>query len=78
MTVNERDRKAGAAETPAGPPEKHERQQDPVEVPEQVTTAPTFDGFPMFSLDGKKLVWASNRHDANPHETNIFIADWVN
>jgi Tol biopolymer transport system component len=45
---------------------------------EQVTTAPTFDGFPMFSPDGRKVVWASNRHDANPHETNIFIADWVN
>jgi Tol biopolymer transport system component len=45
---------------------------------EQVTTASTFDGFPMFSPDGKKIVWASNRHDANPHETNIFIADWVN
>ena len=45
---------------------------------EQVTTAPTFDGFPMFSPDGKKMVWASNRHDANPHETNLFIADWVN
>ena len=45
---------------------------------EQVTTASTFDGFPMFSPDGRKLVWASNRHDANPHETNIFIADWVN
>ena len=44
---------------------------------EQVTTAPTFDGFPMFSPNGKKIVWASNRHDANPHETNIFIADWV-
>jgi Tol biopolymer transport system component len=45
---------------------------------EQVTTASTFDGFPMFSPDGKKLVWASNRHDANPHETNIFVADWIN
>ncbi|HEX6628899.1 MAG TPA: hypothetical protein VF105_13175 [Gemmatimonadaceae bacterium] len=45
---------------------------------EQVTTAATFDGFPMFSPNGKKLVWASNRHDANPHETNIFIADWIN
>jgi len=45
---------------------------------EQVTTAATFDGFPMLSSDGKKLVWASNRHAANPHETNIFIADWVN
>jgi Tol biopolymer transport system component len=45
---------------------------------EQITTAPTFDGFPMFSPDGRKLVWASNRRDANPHETNLFIADWVN
>lgn len=45
---------------------------------EQVTTGQTFDGFPMFSPDGNKLVWASNRHDAKPHETNIFIADWVN
>jgi TolB protein len=45
---------------------------------EQVTTAATFDGFPMFSPDGKQLVWASNRHDANPHDTNIFIADWRN
>ena len=44
---------------------------------EQVTTAPTFDGFPMFSPNGKNIVWASNRHDANPHETNIFIANWV-
>jgi TolB protein len=45
---------------------------------EQITTGATFDGFPMFSPDGKSLIWASNRHDANPHETNLFIADWVN
>ena len=45
---------------------------------EQVTTASTFDGFPMFSPDGRKLVWASNRHARNPHETNVFIADWKN
>jgi TolB protein len=44
---------------------------------EQVTTASTFDGFPMFSPDGREIVWASNRHDTNPHETNLFIADWV-
>jgi TolB protein len=44
---------------------------------EQVTTNPEFDAFPMFSPDGTKLVWASNRHGAQPHETNIFIADWV-
>ncbi len=43
---------------------------------EQVTFDDTFDGFPMFSPDGKKLVWASNRHSSDPHETNVFIADW--
>ncbi|HEY2825794.1 MAG TPA: hypothetical protein VGI83_09635, partial [Gemmatimonadales bacterium] len=41
----------------------------------QVTTDTTFDAFPMFSPDGKKLVFASNRHA--PGQTNIFIADWV-
>ena len=44
---------------------------------EQVTTDPDFDSFPMFSPDGKQLIWASNRHGTQPHETNIFIADWV-
>lgn len=43
---------------------------------EQVTTSPEFDGFPQFSPDGQKLVWASNRLAGNPHETNIFIAEW--
>ncbi len=44
---------------------------------EQITYSPTFDGFPMFSPDGKKLVFASNRNAKIPHETNVFIADWV-
>ena len=44
---------------------------------EQITTSPVFDGFPMFSPDGRRLVWASNRHDTNPHETNLFVADWI-
>ena len=44
---------------------------------EQVTYHPDFDAFPMFSSDGKRLVWASNRNGKAPHETNIFIADWV-
>ncbi len=36
-----------------------------------------FDGFPMFSPDGKKLIWCSNRHNDHPHETNVFVADWT-
>jgi TolB protein len=44
---------------------------------ERITYNPTFDGFPMFSPDGRKLVFASNRNGKVPHETNIFIADWV-
>jgi Tol biopolymer transport system component len=44
---------------------------------ERITDSPGFDGFPVFSPDGKKLVWASNRNAKAPHETNIFIADWL-
>jgi TolB protein len=44
---------------------------------ERITYGGQFDAFPMFSPDGKKLVWASNRHGKEPHETNIFVADWV-
>ena len=43
---------------------------------ERVTTHPDFDGFPMFTSDGKRLVWASNRNGTVPHKTNIFLADW--
>lgn len=44
---------------------------------ERVTFTPDFDGFPMLTRDGKKLVFASNRNGTRPHETNIFVADWV-
>lgn len=44
---------------------------------ERVTHNPTFDGFPMWSSDGRQLVWCSNRGSAGTHETNVFIADWV-
>jgi Tol biopolymer transport system component len=44
---------------------------------ERVTTAPQFDGFPMFSPDGEQLVWASNRNAKERGETNLFLADWV-
>ncbi|HMN07470.1 MAG TPA: hypothetical protein PKC83_01695 [Gemmatimonadaceae bacterium] len=43
---------------------------------EQITFTPVFDGFPMFSPDGKKLIWASNRTSTNPTDTNLYIADW--
>jgi len=44
---------------------------------ERVTYSDGFDGFPMFSIDGKRLVWASNRNAKAAHETNIVIGDWV-
>lgn len=45
----------------------------------RVTHSGTFDAFPMFSFSGKKLVFASNRNkERTPsHDTNIFIADWI-
>lgn len=44
---------------------------------EKITTTPGFDGFPMFTRDGKKLVWCSNRNGKEPHETDVFVADWI-
>lgn len=44
---------------------------------ERITYNPTFDGFPMFSPDGRRLAFCSNRHNAKPGETNVFVADWV-
>jgi Tol biopolymer transport system component len=44
---------------------------------EQITFNETFDGFPMFSPDGKRLVFASNRNGKVEGETNVFIAEWV-
>jgi TolB protein len=36
-----------------------------------------FDGIPMFSKDGKYLVFASNRNQKKRGDTNIFICEWV-
>ena len=44
---------------------------------EQVTQSEEFDSFPMFSPDGKYMVWASNRYGKKQGETNLFVAEWV-
>ncbi|HAR44456.1 MAG TPA: hypothetical protein DCS07_17800 [Bdellovibrionales bacterium] len=44
---------------------------------ERLSFSNTFDSFPMFSPDGKKLAFSSNRNATQPHETNVFVADWV-
>jgi Tol biopolymer transport system component len=45
---------------------------------DRITCSPVFEGFPMWSFDGKKLVFASGRGVTKaPHETNVFIADWI-
>lgn len=44
---------------------------------QQITFDPGFDGFAMFTNDGKKLIWGSNRHGAKEGDTNVFTADWV-
>lgn len=43
-----------------------------------MTHSEGFDGFPMFSPDGRWLVFASNRATAaGESDTNLFIARWV-
>jgi len=44
---------------------------------ERVTFSEGFDGFPVFSHDGRFLVWGSNRNPAHEGNTNVFIAEWV-
>lgn len=44
---------------------------------ERITYSPVFDGFPMWSYDGKYLVFASDRGQTKEaHETNVFLAEW--
>ncbi|HEX4353348.1 MAG TPA: M20/M25/M40 family metallo-hydrolase, partial [Polyangiales bacterium] len=44
---------------------------------ERITDSPGFDGFPMFSPDGRWLLFSSNRvTPPEKHDTNLFIARW--
>lgn len=44
---------------------------------EQITVEGHFNSFPMFSPDGKMLVWVSDRNAKEQGEYNVFLADWV-
>jgi len=44
---------------------------------EQITFEGHFNSFPMFSPDGKMIVWVSDRNATTPGEFNVFLADWV-
>jgi TolB protein len=44
---------------------------------EKISRDKGFDAFPMFSHNGKKIMFSSNRNNGGGHDTNIFIADWV-
>lgn len=44
---------------------------------EKISRDKGFDAFPMFSRDGKKILFSSNRNNGGGHDTNVFIADWV-
>jgi len=44
---------------------------------ERITVEGHFNSFPMFSPDGKRLVWVSDRLSKSPGEFNVFLADWI-
>ena len=44
---------------------------------EKISRDKGFDAFPMFSYDGKKIIFCSNRNNGGTRDTNIFITDWV-
>ncbi|MCC6140062.1 MAG: PD40 domain-containing protein [Nitrospira sp.] len=44
---------------------------------ERLTFEGQFNSFPMFSPDGKRVVWVSDRNAKQPGEFNVFLAEWV-
>jgi Tol biopolymer transport system component len=43
----------------------------------KITNDGTFDAFPVFSNDGKHLVFSSNRNNGGTRDTNLFVAEWI-
>ena len=43
----------------------------------QITYGEMFDSFPVFSNDGKHLLFSSNRNNGGTRDTNIFLAEWI-
>jgi Tol biopolymer transport system component len=50
---------------------------EPAASIERVTFSPVFESFPMFSPDGRQIVFASNRNAKVQGETNLFLATWI-
>ena len=44
---------------------------------EKITYDGIFDAFPMFSPNGKQLIFSSNRNNQGTRDTNLFLADWI-